>query len=285
MATTVLELLTPPARRDDACELKPLDPNGSIYESIIELNDGFCSMHGSLTSLKQIFDDYIRPVVFLYEQYGDIINETKLIFENLESEPLDFLTITKANSSAWLQPLTIFYPTIFDEPFSDNNIEIINSWLSKFFPIKNEDGTLNYVEGQKYIVNCYTRNNIITLDVLDQPSSFCNCETQSGLLSLHCKTVITGGWIHCNQGSFNCNTTKNCHPSKNVDCWYETPYIRRNNLPINSNDPITAKQTARSRIQANIKMSYSETREVGVKTLIFSVLNCNWVYRGINLNL
>lgn len=285
MAINIIEALTPTPKRDDACLLKPLNPEGDIYDSIIELNDGFCSMNTSLTALKERFDVFINPMVYLYEQYGDIINETKLIFDNLKGEPLDFLTITKANSSAWLQPLSIFYPTIFEEPFSDNNIETIQNWLSKFFPIKNEDGTLNYVEGQKFIVNCYTRDNLVTLDVIDQPSSYCNCETQSGLISLHCRTIITGGWIHCKNASFNCNMTRNCHPSKNVDCWYESPYIRRNNLPINPNDPVTAKQRARSRIQANIRMSYSETKEVGVKTLIYTVLNCNWVYRGVNLNL
>jgi hypothetical protein len=275
----------PPVVRDDACKLKEIALDADIHASIIDLNDGFCSMNTSLTAYSQRIKDDITPMLYLYEQYYDLMKETRLIFDQIKNESVDFLTVTKSNSACWLQPLSIFYPVIFDSPFSDSNIEVINNWLRQFFPVKNADGGLNYVEGQKFIVNCYVKDVLVTLNVIDQPSSYCDCETRSGLISLHCRTVITGGWIHCNQGSYNCNTTRNCYPSKNVDCWYESPYIKRNNLAINSADPIPAKQKARSRIQANITMNYSDTREVDIKTLIFTVSNCDWLYRGININL
>ena len=271
--------------REDACTLKTIPSNIDIHDSILQFNDGFCSINQTLTNYKLTLDELINPLIYLYEQYYDVIKETKLIYDDIKNEAADFLTITKSNSAAWLQPLSVFYPQIFDTPFSDNNIEIINNWLRKFFPIKNTDNTLNYIEGQKFIVNCYTKNNIVTLDVVDQPFSYCDCETQSGLISLHCRTVITGGWIHCHQGAYNCNTTRNCHPSKNVDCWYESPYIKRNNLPINKSDSIISKQRARSRIQADIRMSYSDRREDGIKTLVFTVSNCDWSYKGVNVNI
>lgn len=283
MSTTNPLLPNPP--REDACKLKNIESNIDIHDSIIQFNDGFCSMNANLSTYQQFVDDTINPLIYLYEQYSDVVKEAKVIYENTRHEALDFLTVTKSNSAAWLQPLSVFYPVIFDNPFSDSNIEPINNWLRKFYPVKNTDGTLNYIEGQRFIVNCYTRTDIVNLDVVDQPFSYCDCETQSGLISLHCRTIITGGWIHCNNASFNCNMTRNCHPSRNVDCWYETPYIKRNNLPINPTDTVISKQRARSRIQANIRMSFTDRREVGIKTLVFTVGNCDWVYRGVNVNI
>lgn len=272
------------ADTDDNCKRSYIIPNMPIDESVEVMNSAFCATDNNIQEAKMVLQDQAEPLLHLFREYNDILKETKIMFDEIRYESLDFLTVTTANSARWLQPMTIFYPEIFNTPFTNQNIDTINNWLKKFFPIKNEDGTLNYIENQKFIVNCYVRRTQELINTVDQLQSYCNCQTSSGLIKLHCKTIIRGGWIHCHQGSFNCDTTINCYPEKNVDCWYQTPYIKRNGLPITQQDPISSKQAVRSQIKTNITLNYSETKENGIESLLFSVVNCDWRYLGSNLN-
>jgi hypothetical protein len=272
------------ANTDDNCKRSYLVPDMPIDRSALVMNSAFCATDKNIQDARMVLQDQVEPILHLYREYNDILKETKIMFDEIKHESVDFLTITTANSAKWLQPMTIFYPEIFNSPFTNQNIDTINNWLKQFFPVKNEDGTLNYVENQKFLVNCYVRSSQQLINTVDQLQSYCNCQTSSGLIRLHCRTIIKGGWIHCHQGSFNCNRTINCYPEKNVDCWYETPYIKRNGLPITGQDTIPAKQAVRSQIKTNITLNYTETKENAIESLIFSVLDCDWRYVGSNLN-
>lgn len=259
----------------------PLSPNSIISESIPTINKYYNYLFQAATALEDVYINEYYPIVEYYENNKEILFEAIDIITNNTGMWNDFYTTVQQNSSRWILPMTVFYPNLIEEPISDAKRDQVSNWLKKYFPIKNDlDNTLNFVEKQRFIVSCYTYKYASQIQILDQPYSYCNCSTQSGLIALHCQTRITGGWINCHQGSYNCSHTLNCYPTRNVDCWYESPYLKSDGTPIRPNDPVSMKQVTISRIQANVNMEYSDRRENDLKNLVFEVEDCDWVYVG-----
>jgi hypothetical protein len=261
--------------------IKPIIPAQNIGKSIEQINENYHTLYTISTAIEQTYVDYVQPIVEYYQKYKNLLFESSNAIKQNSGVWEDFYTMVRANSSVWIVPMTVFYPNLIQVPLTDNKIAQVGNWLKKYYPIKNvQDGTLNYVESQKFIVSCYVYDYVNNISILDQPYSLCNCRTQSGLISLHCQTLITGGWINCNQGSYNCSRAINCYPQRQVDCWYETPYLKSDGSPILPTDPVSSKQTSISKIQADIRINYVDRREKDIKNLIFIVEDCEWSFLG-----
>jgi hypothetical protein len=258
--------------------IKLINKEDQMSGSVSTLNYNYNALYLSAVEIQNLYNQELNPFIEYYNENSNILFDSLSLYSQSSAKWFDFLTIVQTNSSKWLQPMTIFYPTIIADPVTENDIQNINNWLRKYFPIKNSDGTLNYVENQKFIVNFYTYTYTSQVNVLDQVSSYCNCQTYSGNITLHCQTIITGGWIECHQGSYNCNTTLNCYPSLAVDCWYQSPYLHADQTPIKAADAISTKQLTVSKIQATLNMNYIDRRENSIQTVIFYVNDCDWKY-------
>jgi hypothetical protein len=260
-------------------QILPIPITSFISDSVKIINTYNSVLYTAATGIENSFYQNTNVIVDYFNENAKLLFNSVKNFELNANKWQDFLTTVYSNSARWLKPMTVFYPKLIREPFTDENLLEILNWIKKFYPIRTtQDGSLNYVENQKFIVSCYLYDYSQNINILDQPYAYTKCVTQSGLISLHCQTLITGGWIHCHQGSYNCNRTINCYPSLNVDCWYETPYLKIDGSPINTNDPVSVKQVVRSQIQSNLIMNYIDRRETKIKTLIFKVENCDWVY-------
>ena len=260
-------------------QIAPISNKDKISRSVAVINNYNSVLYSAATGIENAFYKDTNILVEYFNENSKLLFNSVIEFEKNSNKWEDFLTTVYSNSAKWLKPMTILYPKIIREPFTDNNLLDVLNWLKKFYPIRNlQDGSLNYVENQQFAVSIYLYNFDQQINLLDQPYAYTKCVTQSGLISLHCQTLITGGWIHCHQGSYNCNRTVNCYPSLNVDCWYETPYLKIDGTPINTNDPVSVKQVVRSQIQANLIMNYVNRKETRIKTIIFKVENCDWVY-------
>ena len=260
-------------------QILPISPLTNISDSVSTLNDYNSVLYSSATAVENSFYKNTSIVVEYFNENSKLLFDSIRNFEINSEKWRDFYTIVNTNSAKWLKPMTIFYPKPIQQPFRDEDLQIILNWIKKFYPVRSvQDESLNYIENQKFIISCYLYEYADTVNILDQPYAYTKCMTRSGLVSLHCQTVITGGWIQCHQGSYNCQNTINCYPSLNVDCWYETPYIKIDGTPINNNDPVSVKQVVRSQIQSNLIMNYVDRREIKIKTIIFKVKDCDWVY-------
>jgi len=262
-------------------------PADNIVDSLCAINLNYSMLHTGLSSIDLIYNSAIQPIIDFYNQYASDLKQSYTLYVNSFDKWTNYISTVQTNSAKWLQPFTIYYPTLIEDPFSDDDINNINIWIRKYFPVKNPDGTLNYVEGQKFLVNCYTYSYVspdgFSNGVLrDSPYSYCICNTYSGGIYLHCQTNIGGGWVACENAVYNCTKTIDCYPSQNVDCWYTTPYLHSDGTIItdtsntfNKNDP---KQSVRSQINANITMQFTDRRETSIKTLQFVISNCDWSY-------
>lgn len=248
-------------------------------------NEGCESIYLKLSGIEDIRLKYIEPIKEFHRTYAISLSNAIETFNKYSLQWLDFSTTTQSYSAKWLQPFTVFYPILFQEPFTDDNIDQVNNWVRKFFPIKNADGTLNYIEHQKLIVNCYTYN-VMTPEyfpIITEPKSWSTCATQSGNINLHCQSLGTGGWVHCSNGTFNCNETIDCYPTYHVDCWFSSPYLNVDGSVITTDEPILSRQTVKGQIQANLYMEYNDRATSSIKTMLFEVSNCDWAYSGPNI--
>jgi hypothetical protein len=253
----------------------------NIGNSMDTINNNYRTLYNISTAMEETYVDYIQPILDFYQKNKKLLENSNQFIKVNNKEWQDFYTMVQQNSSVWILPMTVFYPTLIIEPLTDEKITKVGNWLKENYPVRKiQDNTLNYVENQKFIVTCYLYNYTNERKVLDQPSSYCLCSTQSGLISLHCQTIISGGWIHCHQGKYNCGLTLNCYPKLNVNCWYESPYLKTDGSPIKPSDPVESKQTTISKIQADIKIDYIDRRETDIKNLVFIVENCDWVFIG-----
>jgi hypothetical protein len=271
----------------DTTSIVSILSSDSIVDTLDAINTNYSMLHLGVSTIEMSYNKKLQPIIDFYNLYASGLHESLTLYTESYNKWSQYVTTVQGNSAKWLQPFSIYYPTLIQDPFTDDDINTINNWIRKYFPIKNKDGTLNYVEGQKFLVNCFTydyvspdgfSNGILT----DSPYSYCECNTYSGGVYLHCQTLIGGGWVACSNATYYCNKTIDCYPSQNVDCWYTTPYTHLDGTIItdtgnefNKNDP---KQKVRSQINANITMEFTDRRETSIKTLLFVVSNCDWAY-------
>jgi hypothetical protein len=269
----------------NASTIRTINPSEGISDSLSTINNNYSTLYLWTSALQQKYDGVWQPIIDYYNQYVDQLQNSLTLVQSYSANWDNFQTIVESNSSKWLQPFTIFYPTLIQDTLTQNDIDSIKTWLGQYFPIRNSDGTLNYVENQKFIVSCYiysydTNNQI---NIKDQAYSYAVCATQSGTIYAHCKTLVTGGWVHCSNTSYYCDATIDFYPSKHVDCWYASPYLY--NVPefgqaITDTTFTANNQSVRGQIMANISMNYLDRNETKLQNLIFNVIGCDWNYGG-----
>jgi len=268
----------------DTTSIRDILLSEQIADTIDVVNKNYTTLQLWASAIQQEYDNNWQPILDYYNQYAVSLQEASTLAQTFSADWDDFQTIVETNSAKWLQPFTIFYPSLILNNVTDDTVTTIIDWLRQYFPIRNADNSLNYVEGQKLIVNCYiyTYNNVI--NIADEPYSYAICETSSGTVYAHCETKTTGPTIVCGQGSvYSCDQTLVTNPSKHVDCWYTSPYVY-DVAPYGS--PITdtafsyAKQRTRGQIKTNITMNYTDQNETGIETLVFKVYDCDWQYNG-----
>jgi hypothetical protein len=269
----------------------------NIDDSIFNINDNYNALQLSVNILQNYYNDNIQPIIDFYNQYSLQLNESLTLSQNYSANWNNFQTIVETNSSKWLRPFTIFYPTLIKDGINQDDINTIITWLNEYFPIINLNGSLNYLQNQSIIVSCYLYEYDITnkINTKEYAYSYSNCSTNNGTIHAHCQSIIAGGWIHCNQGSYLCDATVDCYPSLKVDCWYGDPYLfdigsygvimPKENAPPQTpastfNSYVKPRQNVRGQILADISMNYLDKKETGIKSLKFIVNNCEWSYVG-----
>jgi hypothetical protein len=270
----------------DINSIKIIYPAESIADSLPTINNNYLTLQLWISAYEDEYAKTWSPIIEYYNQYSADLKESLTLAQSYSANWDSFQTIVESNSAKWIQPFTIFYPTLIESNNAPIDTDIFKNWLNQYFPIRNPDGSLNYIEGQKIIVNCYlySYDYAKKIDITDEPYSYSRCTTSSGTIYAHCKTIISGGPIVCSQSTYYCARTIDCYPSKNVNCWYSSPYlydVSPFGSPITSPTVFsTSKQVARGQIKANISMNFLDRRETNIAQFVFVVNECDWNYIG-----
>lgn len=121
------------------------------------------SLGNSLSSINFNFKSLDKEVCWIEDAINRNWNPAFTVFSENSAKWIDAWSITHANSACWqntyntvhtmsgfwLKPITMVYP----RPFSgDTDINIINTWVTETFPVKN-GSCFNYIVGQELIIH------------------------------------------------------------------------------------------------------------------------------------
>jgi hypothetical protein len=199
----------------------------------------------------------------------DVISFT----QNFSGNVISMVETIENNYSKWsAPPITRVYPKILPAPFTQNNITEVTNWMNKTFSVQNtETSATNFFQNQTAVVSCYvykTFNNNST----DTKSPTTTCTTGDSVVYVDCSTSWYGN-VYCHQGKFNCQYTNTCTNKSDLTCSFaNSPYTIENK----------SGTIATSKITSTINYTYTDRYEDStIKTLLFTVLDCNWVFTKI----
>ena len=127
----------------------------NIDASVPIINNNYNTLQLWVSVLQVHYDNNIQPIINFYNEYSSQLNQYLTLSNSYSANWDDFQTKVEINSSKWLRPFTIFYPTLIQDGINPDNIKTIITWLNEYFPIVNLNGSLNYVQNQSIVVSCY----------------------------------------------------------------------------------------------------------------------------------
>ena len=261
--------------------LSAIKPTETIGDSLSTVNHNYNTLSQWVIDIQGISDAKFVPLYDFYIKYSNRMDRILSTIQTVSSEWRSFQTTVQTNSAKWLQPMTIWYPNLIATPFTDSSLRVVQSWLGTTFPIRNLDNSVNYVEGQQFIVSCHTfrieqkvNQNIFLRD-------HTTCRTSNTIIYAYC----TDQWAHrsitCKKGAFSCQYSRGCRTGKTSDCFYLTPYYTRltDTTPIGTTNRNADRTYGIGKIEANVSARYTDRFEsTAIRTISFRVVDCNWTF-------
>lgn len=287
-----------------------------IGNSLSAINQNYFNLNQWVNDVGSFYNNVI-PILNFYNENISSIKDTLLLTNNNSNDWMSFITNVQTNSSKWIIPISITYPTIFpyNSYYVNNNLLTdVGNWLTSNVPIIDGNGILKYIEGQKLIVNCYSYEEEVKIDATNTLIDYTICSTYDQQICAHCSTTSFGNDVHCHQGSFGCSGSFSCLNCATIGCSYvvephsgrdrrSVPYIpleqsflstdsyifidttsTPRNQPPNkdiyvADTEIPQSHYAKGQIQADATMYFKDRWEhIQIYTLMFKIKNCSWVF-------
>jgi hypothetical protein len=240
-----------------------------------------------INSSIQIFEPLIEYYNFYNNFWKNTIDYSYAI--NAPERFQKFKTTVQTNSSLWISPISIFYPTISEYKtltFSNEINKAIN-WFKNNFPIfTSTNSTIPlYPEGTKAFLNCMFYTESVKVNANNTVTENVNCSTFDRSASVNCiynylKNVFCGSTEVCSR--YNGSRVATVYTLK---CTYEngnrtfshiTPAekriaAQRNNFP--------ARSTITRQGIAQINSYFKDRSEYdNLFCILLEVKNCEWRY-------
>jgi hypothetical protein len=252
----------------------------NIGDSLDLINQNYSNLSNWIIDVQNSYNNTYQNVYNFFIQYVDRMDETLNLIHTLSSEWQSFQTTVETNSAKWLQPYTIWYPKLISIPFTDSSIAVIKNWLQLNFPIRNDDGSVNYVENQQFIVNAHTyrieyKINNAYYDLYD----YTLCYTHNTTIYAYCSDIWANNYVACSNGGHSCGYSRSCSKSATSDCYYQSPYYRAytDKTPIVDGSAHTTQ--AYGKIEAKVTCNFTDRIESSfIKSISFKVIDCDWVF-------
>lgn len=240
----------------------------SIGNSLSSVNENYLNLDKWTTDISLSAQQLWEPLLSFYNANKTEWEQVVSLTQQYSAKWLNTTTIVENNSAKWTQPISIFYPEIFPNPFTSENLLSATNFLNTTFPVGDPKkvNKPNYIEGQTFIIYCYTytlNQNVINSQTTLRDSTICSTNPRD--VCLTCTNIYTGV-APCNGGNFYCSTGPNsCVRCASIGCRYTNPPYS------GSGSSVSAA------IQANVYTQYSERFEnTNVTAIMFIVQNCEW---------
>jgi len=206
----------------------------SIGNTLSTVNNNYFNLELNTLSIQNDIEKYWNPVINYYLDFQKFLKETTSIAQSYSSMFIGTSTTVEANSSSWIKPITIFFPSIFPDSIeSDSIVDTLSSWIIEYFPetsfseydeiTDSFNQVSNYVENQELIVYAHRwkygssiSDNTLLID-------YAFCQTSDKQVCVTC-TNRYSGYVRCGNGDFNCSGQSNsCPQCKTLSCFYNSP--------------------------------------------------------------
>ena len=257
--------------------INTINPSETIGDSLSTINQSYTNLSNWVIDIQKLYDNTFLPLYNFYIEYSDRMDKTLSTIQTLSSDWQSFQTTVETNSSKWLQPFSIWYPNLIASPFNDSSLATVKNWLVKNFPIKNSDGSVNFVEGQQFIVNCHTYRIEEKINAYYHLIDYTLCQTHNTTIYAYCSDIWANTYVACSNGGASCGYSRSCSVGQPSDCYYLTPYFHNytDTVPIAATDPHTTQ--AYGKIEASVTANYTDRFENSViKCISFTVVDCDW---------
>lgn len=247
----------------------------SVYigDSLPTINANYSALNAWVSDKQNDYSIYWKPIIDFYNQNINYIQEALTLVNSNSSIWNDFRTTVETNSAYWLAPnFTIYYPKLIQKSTTNikNSISEIQSWLNKNFTVQNEDGSVNYVQGQYAIVYAYVQMKDHQINYSAQLMDQTTCNATNQTVCATCQRY-SNTQVDCTNTTLHCSYNQYCTTCATGDCHYaDTPTTSFIVDPNNNTIAI-------SEIKVNLSMQYTDTREQ-LYGIIFNVKDCSWQY-------
>lgn len=202
-----------------------INPENSIGNSVSSININYSNLEYKTLSVKSSAEKYWYPMFNYYQAFSKFLKEATTISQNYSASFINTSTIVETNSSAWIKPITIFYPSIIPDILQINSlIDILLEWTKTYFPEKSsEEDKPNYVEGQTLIVYTHTWSYGSAISENAFLSDYTLCQTSDRQVCAHCIDYFSG-YVWCNGPGLHCDgRTSSCQKCDTLRCFYSAP--------------------------------------------------------------
>lgn len=261
--------------------LSAILPTETIGDSLSTVNHNYSTLSQWVIDIQNTSNAKFVPLYDFYIKYSNRMDRILSTIQTVSSEWRSFQTTVQTNSAKWLQPMTVWYPNLIPIPFTDNSLFVVKSWLDTAFPIRNLDNSVNYVDGQQFIVSCYTFRTEQKINQNLFLRDHTTCRTSNTTIYAYCTDTWAHRSITCKKGAFSCAYTRGCREGKTSDCFYLTPYYTRvtDTAPIGTTNRNADRTYGIGKIEATVSARYTDRFEsTSIRTISFRVVNCNWTF-------
>jgi hypothetical protein len=217
-----------------------INPQDTIGNSLSSVNINYYNLELDTFTVKTSADKLWTPMLEYYLTFNKFLKDTTSIVQRNSSLLISTATTVESNSSGWIKPITIFYPSLFPSNYPTNSIvETISSWVESYFPVINptkyviDDTTgntieipptkTNYVENQMAIIYAHTWQYGTSISENQFILDYTLCTTADKTICSYC-TDRYYGYVYCSNGNFNCGGQAfSCQKCQTLSCYYKTP--------------------------------------------------------------
>lgn len=240
-----------------------LNSSMTIGDSLSAINNNSLILDEWLFNIRLSSSNYWEPFINYYANTYKDWDRVITIANNNVDKWKSVSTFIETQSSFFIEPITVLYPTLFLN--SDSNItNKITTWVNTHYPIiSNETENVNYVEGQKlivYYIKTIKQNRANTTRNFSDKTTCSTADSSSGVT---CIKEYEGYFSKCN---WNCKDhTQRILNSYKWLCGFE-----------DGADGGKNQKKYSTNIAAKLIYMFDDVYETDPIPVYYKVSNCKW---------
>jgi hypothetical protein len=141
----------------------------TVGDSLTAVNANYLNLDVWTQNITLSTEVIWKPLVDFYKFYENDWNNTITLVREYSAKWISYTSLVETNSARWIEPITIFYPGLFPQPFTPDDLIKVQEFLETKFPIYSGRGDYPGVYGNFIDL---PPGSIVTTDYVDTDQDF-----------------------------------------------------------------------------------------------------------------